>query len=235
MKQKALCLLVAACLLLLAGCDAGGSDGITTKPDFNTNSTPQQILDAAAEKTAGASSFVLTCVDEEGAALTVTLMKSGRGYTALGARACGCGWFVSGTTRVHLQCQTGQITRENAHTPYTMQHILEELPAAEAGLWERFSQLPVTAELLGDGSTRYGVQEMRYVDMCYLLDGLYPPGSNGDPDDFGGYFFATVDASGYLTGIEFKSANLKNPIDYSIKLEKLNQKLTIEPPRWAEE
>ena len=234
MKRRILCLLAAACLLLLAGCETGGGGSITTKPNFNTNDTPQQILTAAAEKTAGASSFQLTCVGEEGAALTVTVTKSGKGYIAMGAHDCGCSWFVSGTTRVHLQCQTGQIAKENADTPYKLQQILEELPAIEAGIWERFSQFPVMAELLGDGATRYGVQEMRYYDMCYLLEGLYPPGSNGDPDNFGGYFFATVDASGYLTGVEFKSANLKNPIDYSIKIEKLNQKMTIETPWWAE-
>lgn len=233
MKQRIICLLAAVCLLLLAGCETGGG-GVTTKPNFNTNSTPQQILSAAVEKTAGASSFVLTCVGEEGAALTVTLTKSGKGYTALGERDCGCSWFVSGADRVHLQCQTGQITKETADSPYTLQQILEELPVAEAGIWERFSQFPVMAELLGDGATCYSVQDMRYYDMCYLLDGLYPPGSNGDPDDFGGYFFATVDASGYLTGVEFKSANLKNPIDYSVKIEKLNQKMTIETPWWAE-
>lgn len=235
MKQRIICLLAAACLLLLTGCETGGGGSITTKPNFNTNSTPQQILTAAVEKTALASSFQLTRIGEEETVLTVTLMKNGKnGYIAMGQYDCGCHFYVSGSDRVHLQCQTAQVTREDADTPYTLQQILEELPAAETGIWERFSQFPVMAELLGDGSTRYGVQEMRYCDMCYLLDGLYPPGSNGDPDDFGGYFFATVDASGYLTGIEFKSANLKNPIDYSIKIEKLNQKMTIETPWWAE-
>lgn len=235
MKQRIICLLAAICLLL-AGCGGVSSGGNpSTTQTFPTGQTPAQILTAAAEKTAGASSFVLTCVGEEESTLTVTLTRSGKGYTAFGEHDCGCRWYVSGAARVHLQCQIAQITKEEAHAPYTLQQILDELPGAKAGLWERLSQFSLTAEPLGDGSTRYGVQEMRYVDMCYLLDGLYPPGSNGEDDDFGGYFFATVDASGYLTGIEFKSADLKNPIDYSIKLEKLNQKLTIETPWWAEE
>ena len=221
--------------LLLAGCTTGGGNPTVTTTQFLTEQSPRQILSAAAEKTALASSFQLTCVGEDGAVLTVTLTKNGKnGYTALGKHDCGCHFYVSGTTRVHLQCQTGQITKENADTPYKLQQILEELPGAEAGLWERLSQFPVMAELLGDGSTRYGVQEMRYVDMCYLLNGLYPPGTNGEDDDFGGYFFATVDASGSLTGIEFKSAHLSDPIDYAIKVEKLNQKVTIDTPWWAE-
>lgn len=233
MKQRIICLLAAACLLL-AGCETGGG-GVTTKPNFNTNSTPQQILSAAVEKTAGASSFVLTCVGEEGAALTVTLTKSGKGYTALGERDCGCSWFVSGADRVHLQCQTGQITKETADSPYTLQQILEELPTAEAGIWERFSQFPVMAELLANGAARYGVEALVYGDACWLIDGLLPPGYNGEEDDFDGYFFATVDASGYLTELSFKAGSMRDSqFEYRITLEKLNQKMTIETPWWAE-
>ena len=232
--KRILTLLLAVCLLL-CGCQLSGGGSVTTKPTFSTDLTPQQILSAAADKTAGASSFQLTCVDQEGATLTVTVMKSGKGYTALGQRDCGCSFYVSGATRVHLQCQTGQIQRDHITNPYTLKQVLEDLPTAESGLWQRLEQFPLMAELLGDGSTRYGAMDLRYAEMRYLLTGMTLSGSNEENDGFDGYFFVTVDASGYMTAVEFKSADQQNPTDYSIKIEKLNQKMTIDTPWWAEE
>ena len=234
MKRKMICLLAAVCLLL-AGCGANGGGNTTSTKDFPTGQTPAQILTAAAEKTAGATSFVLTHVGEEGITLTATLMKNGKGeYTGLGEISCGCRWFVSGAKRAHLQCQIAQIQQESESAPYTLGQILAELPQLQSGIWERFNAFSVMAEFRGNGSTRYSVEDLHYVDMCYLLDGAYPPGSNGEDDDFQGYFSVTVDGSGYLTELSFKAADLQNPVEHRITVEKLNQKLTIETPWWAE-
>lgn len=226
--------ILVAVAVLLAGCTSGAGGTLPTTSSFPVHQTPAQMLSAAMERTANASSFVLQyeLADGDATKLTVRMEKDGKGgYRALVEQSCGCGVYVDGKTAISRNCENGAVHRTNAENPYPLSYILQALPKVAQGLPDRFAEFALTASPSNKGTTRFAVSGLSCCEQNWLVTGLYPPGCNGEEDDFDGFFAMTLDAVGALVEVEYTDPDLG--VIHRIILSQLNQKLQITPPQWA--
>lgn len=234
--RRWICLLSVLALLMLAGCGPVEEPDPTVPSTTVPLQTPQQMLGDAVEGLRQASSFTLRYVrdgaqDEE---LTLMVAKDTRGgYQAHLNKSCGCGVYISGSTMVKKDCETGQVQRLTQASYYGLDVFAQELPQIEPGLVERFAQLRLMASPSDTGSMCFSVDDINYGDQCFLIQGLYPPGSDGEPDDFGGFLTMTLNGGGQLAQLEYKDPTWKETVIHKLTFADVNQQTVITKPDWA--
>ena len=234
MKRTLLCLLL---VCLLTGCTAVPSSTRPTTPLVPNLQPPVQTLTQAVEKTAGATSFLLTYGSDTADSsyaehYRALLTKDGKGgYLARCDQSCGCAMYVSGCTALRRACDTGEVTVHTADVPYGLDFILRDLPqgAVTAGLVDRFCTLSFTASPSNTGFTYYEVWDLPYTETCLLLTGKEPAGEAAA--DFLGFFSMELNVGGYLTGVAFSDLDGKTEHRYAVT--RLNNKFTVGPPDWT--
>ena len=235
MTRKLLCLILALCLTVLAGCYYAPVQTTPTTTPFPTQQTPLQMLTGAMNKTIGATSFSLTYSTAEANGkyanhLSVTLTRDGKGnYQALVTLDCGCSRYINGTTDKHYHCDTDTVTTQSQETAFGLAYILQDLPPLTPAVLDRFCNMSLMAAPDKTGTTRFSVTDLTPAQQCALLGHTDCPGT--DPDN-SSFFTLTLDRAGYLVAAEYTDCP-PNPRQHKIELSQMNQTITVTAPQWA--
>ena len=234
-NRRLLCILLALCLLTLAGCYTTPTATNPSTTPFPTHQTPLQMLSGAMDKTLQATSFSLqySTAGADGQyapQLTVTLIRDGKGnYQALVNEACGCSRYVNGTTAKVLDCQTGTVTTATQETAYGLSDILQDLPPLTPAVLERFCNMGLTATPDKTGATHFSVSGLTPDQLCALLGHTDCSGAGTDTT---GSFTLTLDRAGYLAGAQYTACPPAARL-HKLELSQINQSITVTAPQWA--
>lgn len=243
MKRLLIILLLPVLLLGCAGEPEEFVPNQPTLPEFSSDLSPSEQLEAAVAKTRLAKSMVLTFGLDDALTTQAVTVGSDGSYTSL-LEAPDHSLYHSGTAcfRSDSSQEPPAVEHSQSDAPYTRAEIFQEVSALfpAEGLLERFCAQPLFASPNNDGSYCYQLTELSVSDTYALIHGTQPD-SPLLPEEYGGIcsVSVSVDPEGYFSQFlvqVYVSDAAGKPLKthtLQLTLTGLDSDLSISPPEWA--